>query len=164
MGEGDGAGTKDKVEEGDVREDGNESGLEEETEDHVAIDHTLLGDGKVTGLADEQVAPLHAHNRDEIATLSVAESFSGVTDLGAGDGGVAIEGETLVVGFSPAAAGPGVDRAFSEEQTEIDHVVSCTIPVEDHLELGVSLVGISVVLVVRVVGVGVCRNIALFEG
>jgi hypothetical protein len=44
MGEGDHAGSEHSVEEGNVTEDGDESGLEEQSEVGVTVDHTLLGD------------------------------------------------------------------------------------------------------------------------
>ena len=39
-----GTGTENQVEEGGVGEEAHESGLEEESENHASIDHTLLGD------------------------------------------------------------------------------------------------------------------------
>ena len=85
MGESDSTCSQHKVKEGNVTEDSGKDSLEEETEDHVTIDHTLLRDGKVTSLANKQVGPLHNNNGDEVTTLSVTQGLSGVTDLDTGD-------------------------------------------------------------------------------
>jgi len=85
MRESDLAGTERRIQEGNVTEDGDKGSLEEETEVGASIDHTLLGDGEGTGLADHEIGPLHAHNRDEVSSLSVPESLGGVADLGLGD-------------------------------------------------------------------------------
>ena len=71
MREGNHAGTEDGVEEGNVAEDGDERGLEEQSEVRVHVDHALLGDGQVSGLADEEIGPLDAHNGDEITALRI---------------------------------------------------------------------------------------------
>ena len=71
MREGNHAGTENGVEEGNVAEDADERGLEEQSEVRVPVDHALLGDGQVPGLADEEIGPLDAHNGDEITALSV---------------------------------------------------------------------------------------------
>lgn len=104
--ESDGARAQHQVEEGNVGQDGDEGSLEEETKDHVAVDHTLLGDGQVTGLANEQVGPLHNHNRDKVTTLSVAEGFSRVADLSVGNGGDAVESGDFSATGVPSAVAP----------------------------------------------------------
>ena len=60
--EGDHAGAEHSVEERHVAEDGDEGGLEEESEVGVPVDHALLRDGEVPGLADEEIGPLDTDN------------------------------------------------------------------------------------------------------
>jgi len=82
MGEGNLSGSERELESGAVAQDGDEGGLEEQGDVGVVVDHTLLGDRESTGLADHKISPLDAHNRDEVASLSVSQSFGGVADLG----------------------------------------------------------------------------------
>ena len=60
--EGNHACAKNRVEERNVTEDCDEGGLEEESEVGLAVNHTLLGDGKRAGLANEKIGPLDAHD------------------------------------------------------------------------------------------------------
>jgi hypothetical protein len=83
MGEGDLTGSEGSVEPRDVTEDGDKGSLEEETEVGASVDHALLGDGEGAGLADHEIGPLHAHDGDEVTSLGVSKSLSGVADLGA---------------------------------------------------------------------------------
>lgn len=86
MGEGNLSGSEGEVEEWHVTEDGYEGSLEEQSDVGVVVNHTLLGDRESTGLGDHEIGPLYAHNRDEVASLSISQSFSGVADLGFRDG------------------------------------------------------------------------------
>lgn len=79
------SGTEGNVEEWDVKEDGNEGGLREESEVTEAVVHTLLSEGEVSGLADHQVSPLDTYDRDEVTRLSEFKGFSGVANWGLGD-------------------------------------------------------------------------------
>jgi len=74
------SGTEGNVKEWDVKEDGNESGLREESEVTETVVHTLLSEGEVSGLADHQISPLDTNDRYEITGLSEFKSFSGVAD------------------------------------------------------------------------------------
>jgi hypothetical protein len=104
MGEGDLSCSEGFVEEGSVKEDGDEDGLEDESSVGVVVDHTLLGDRESSSLADHEIGPLDAHDRDEVTGLGESESFSSVADLGSGDDGVLVEVETFT--FVPSAARP----------------------------------------------------------
>jgi hypothetical protein len=163
MGESNGAGTENQVEDGDVTKDTHESGLEEESENHAAVNHTLLGDGQVTGLANEEIGPLHAHNGNQVASLGVAESFGGVADLLVRDSGVAVEVESGVFVSGPTAAAPGVNSTLSVEKTEVNLVVSGTVPVELSSEVREALVGVTVVLVVGVVDISLSGDISVLK-
>jgi len=83
--EGDLSCTESNVQPGDVAQESNKNGLECETKVGVHVDHTLLRDRKSTSLADHEVGPLHAHNRNKVTSLSVFESFGGPADLGLTD-------------------------------------------------------------------------------
>jgi len=74
------SGSQGDVQEWHVEEDGDEGGLEENSEVTHGVDHKLLGEGKVSGLADHKVGPLDAHDGDEVTGLGVLESFGGVAD------------------------------------------------------------------------------------
>ena len=67
VGEWNWSGTKGDVQEWNVQKDGDEGGLEEESEVTEVVDHELLGEGKVSSLANHKISPLDAHNRDEIS-------------------------------------------------------------------------------------------------
>jgi len=72
--------TKSNIQEWNVKEDGHQSSFEEESEVTEAVDHELLGQGKVSSLANHKISPLDAHNRDEISGLSILKSFNGVAN------------------------------------------------------------------------------------
>lgn len=50
---------------GRVGEECGESGLEDQPEVERPVAHALVDDGVAAGLADDQVSPLHHHDRDE---------------------------------------------------------------------------------------------------
>lgn len=50
------------IQEWDVQEDADEGGLEEESEVAEAVDHTLLGEGEISCLADHEIGPLDDNN------------------------------------------------------------------------------------------------------
>ena len=60
MGERNHASSKTLVDPLEVAEEGDESSLREEGAVHVDVDHALLGDGEVSGLANEKIGPLDA--------------------------------------------------------------------------------------------------------
>ena len=92
------SGSKSNVELWDVAESSNEGGLEEESEVSEFVDHTLLGEGEVSSLADHQVSPLDADDGAEISRLSELEGLSGVADWPVVAGvGVSVEGWEVVV-------------------------------------------------------------------
>lgn len=68
------------VDEWQVAKESNKGGLEEESEVGSVVDHTLLGDGEVSGLANEEIGPLHADNGDKVSSLGVEESLKGVAN------------------------------------------------------------------------------------
>jgi hypothetical protein len=74
------SGSEGDVEEWNVKEDGNEEGLREESEVSEGVNHTLLSEGEVSSLADHQISPLDANDGDEVAGLSIFQSLSGVAD------------------------------------------------------------------------------------
>jgi hypothetical protein len=75
------SGTESLVKWGNVTEDSNEGGFEEETEVTEVVDHALLGKGKVSSLADHQISPLDAHDRYEIAGLSAFKGLGRVANI-----------------------------------------------------------------------------------
>ena len=75
VGEWNWSGTKGNVQEWNVQEDGDEGGFEEESEVTEVVDHTLLGEGEVSGLADHEISPLDADDRDEVTGLGHLEGF-----------------------------------------------------------------------------------------
>jgi len=78
--EGNLSGTEGDVKEWNVEEDGDEGGLEEDSEVTHGVDHKLLRKGKVSGLADHQIGPLDAHDGDEVSGLGILEGFGSVAD------------------------------------------------------------------------------------
>jgi len=74
------SGTESYIEEWNVEEDSDESSLEEKSKVTEVVDHELLGEGKVSSLANHKISPLDAHNRDEISGLSILKSFNGVAN------------------------------------------------------------------------------------
>jgi hypothetical protein len=83
--------TKGVVQEWHVAEAGDQSSLEEETEVSESVVHALLGKGQVSGLADHEISPLHAHDGDEVTGLSELEGLGGVANGPVSDLGVSIE-------------------------------------------------------------------------
>ena len=74
------SGSEGDVEEWYVKEDGNEGGLGEKSEVTEGVGHTLLSEGEISGLADHQISPLDANDRDEVTGLSELKSFGGVAN------------------------------------------------------------------------------------
>ena len=72
--------TEGNVEEWDVKEDSNESSLGEKSKVTERVGHTLLSEGEISGLADHQISPLDANDRDEVTGLSELKSFGGVAN------------------------------------------------------------------------------------
>lgn len=64
----------------DVKEEGDESKLEEETEVTHSVDHTLLVKGQVSSLGGDKTGSLDSNDGYEISGLSVFEGFGGVAD------------------------------------------------------------------------------------
>ena len=161
VGEWDLSGTEGGVEEWDVEEDGDEGSLGEETEVSEHVDHTLLGEGKVSGLADHEIGPLDANDGDEVAGLSVFEGLGGVADWpSVGDVIELVEvGEGLVV-EAPSAAGPGGwVSVHGVPESDINFTVLCLVPSElgtgsvpflsfSGLWIGVGHVGVTIKAVV----------------
>lgn len=130
---------------GKVAQNSDEDGLEDETSVGVEVDHSLLRDGKSTGLADHQIGPLHADDRNKVSTLSKSERFGSPADLSTRGSGDFVEGKTNGIIFVPSAFGPGVRGSASVEETDIDSVVLVTVPVEVNLGRLLHVVGISIV-------------------
>jgi len=162
MGEGDLSGTERLVEEGCVGKDSDEDSLEDESSVSVVVDHTLLGDGESSGLADHQIGPLHAHDGDEVTTLGESKGFSSVAELGAGDNRVLVEIEAF--SFVPSAASPRVGTSVDVEETDIDTIVLVTVPVELSLEGFTHVVGVSVVQGTWVVDIMLVGDVAVLKG
>ena len=141
--EGNLARSKHHVEEGHVGEDSDQGGFEEERKVGVSIHHALLRDRQVSSFADQQVGPLHAHNRDQVASLSVEQSLSSVADLlSARHVGSVVEFGNVGLG-GPAAGRPGVGRAGGVEETDVNGVVFGGDPVEELVLRSVPKVGVS---------------------
>jgi len=69
------SGSKNSVAEGHVTKERDKSGLEEEPEVGMMVNHALLRDAQVSGLTDQEHGPLDGHNRDKEGTLSVVKSL-----------------------------------------------------------------------------------------
>merc|ERR1719498_890594 len=112
-----------------VAEDGNKSGLEEESEVSEVVDHALLGEGEVSGLADHQVSPLDADDGAEITGLSELEGLSGVADWPVVAGvGVSVEVWIVVVIWIPSALGVvGWVSEVGVEESNINLGVDCLV-------------------------------------
>lgn len=146
MGEGNESGSEDQVQERNVGKDGDQDGFEEETEVGVHVSHLLLGDGKVSGLADKEIGPLDANDGNKVSTLSVMEGFSGVADIVVSDSGSSEEiGGT--VSIIPSALRPGGSWESVIEKSDINHSVLEGIPVkESSIGLnGISSLGVTLV-------------------
>jgi len=85
------SGSEGDVKEWNVKEDGNEEGLREESEVSEGVNHTLLSEGEVSSLADHQISPLDANDGDKVAGLSIFQSLSGVADWFVSDVGEFVE-------------------------------------------------------------------------
>jgi len=101
-------GGKGNVQERNIAEDGDEDGLEAHTKVTEAVDHTLLGKGEVSSLADHQISPLDANDGDQVAGLSEFEGLSGVADGHFGDDGESVHPWEGFVLWFPAASGIGL--------------------------------------------------------
>ena len=62
--EWDAAGSKKEIAVIEVAEECDKGSLKEESEVGVVVQHSLLRDGQVTGLANHEIRPLYAHNGD----------------------------------------------------------------------------------------------------
>ena len=162
MGEGDLSGSEGLVESGNVGEEADEDGLEDESGVSVHVDHTLLGDGEGTGLADHQIGPLDAHDGDEVTTLGESEGFSSVADLSSGDDRVLVEVKTFT--FVPSALGPGVGGTVDVEKADIDTIVLVSVPVNLSLVGVRHVVGVSVVEGGGVVDIGGIGDVTILKG
>lgn len=131
MWEWDLSGSEGNIEEWNVEEDGDESGLEEKSEVSEVVDHTLLGEGKVSGLADHEISPLYAHDGYEISGLSEFKSLSGVANwMPSSDVGSGVE-LWVIHGIIVSAGGPGF--RFSPdgiEESNINKTVLILIPTD----------------------------------
>jgi len=112
------------VEERNVKEDSDEEGLGEKSEVTEGVNHTLLSEGEVSGLADHQISPLHANDRYEIAGLSVFQSLGGVADWFICDMGVPVELWKIFIKRVESANGPVgwgslVNSSVSVEKSDI---------------------------------------------
>lgn len=144
------SGTEGNVEWGDVAENGDQAGFEEETEVTEVVHHTLLGEREVSGLADHQVGPLDAHDGAEVSGLSELEGFSGVADwVTIRDVGLSVESWVVSVSWWPSASSEVVGITFGGvEQSDVDLVHSSLVPSQsDPLVFWQSHVGVSVLAV-----------------
>ena len=80
MWEWDLSGSESNVQWGEVAEDTDEDSLKAETEVSEHVNHTLLGKGQVSSLANHQVGPLDANDRAEVSGLGELEGFGRVAD------------------------------------------------------------------------------------
>lgn len=101
------SGGKGNVQEWNVTEDSNENSLEAETKVTETVDHALLSEGEVSSLADHQISPLDANNRDEVTGLSHLESFSGVANGVVRDDRVSVEPRGITLRI-PSALGVSI--------------------------------------------------------
>lgn len=103
------SGTEGNVEWWDIQQEGDECGFEEKSEVSEFVDHKLLGEGKVSGLADHQIGPLDAHNGDKVTGLSVFKSLGGVADwVVVGNVRESVEiWEAFFFSWVPSAVSPG---------------------------------------------------------
>lgn len=138
---------------GKVGQKSNEDGLEDETKVGVVVDHSLLRDGESASLADHQIGPLYADDRDKVSTLSKSEGFGSPADLSAGGSGDLVEGKTNSVIFVPSAFGPRVGGSTGVEKTDVDSIVLVTVPVEVRLGGLLHVVRVSVVEAIWLVNI-----------
>ena len=130
MWEWDLSGSEGNIKEWNVKEDGDESGLEEKSEVSEVVDHTLLGEGKVSGLADHEISPLYAYDGYEISGLSEFKSFSGVANwMPSGNVGSGIELRIGIAVRVVSAASPGIwGSEDGIEESDINQTVLILIP------------------------------------
>ena len=124
MDEWDLSSSESDVKERNVKEDSDEEGLGEKSEVTEGVNHTLLSEGEVSGLADHQISPLHANDRYEIAGLSVFQSLGGVADWFICDMGVPVELWKIFIKRVESANGPVgwfslVNSSVSVEKSDI---------------------------------------------
>ena len=74
------SGSQGGVQEWNIKENGNECGFEEESEVSESVDHSLLGEGQVSSLANHEISPLHANDGYKIARLGELEGLGGVAN------------------------------------------------------------------------------------
>mmetsp|Transcript_15325 Transcript_15325/g.33089 ORF Transcript_15325/g.33089 Transcript_15325/m.33089 type:complete len:1080 (-) Transcript_15325:311-3550(-) len=77
-----GLGAEHGVEDGHVDQDAAEDGLEAQTEVHEAVGQTLVEQGQLARLGDEQISPLHHDDGDEVGGLRVLERVRLVRGVG----------------------------------------------------------------------------------
>ena len=77
---GNSSGHESDVQEWGVAEDTDQDSFEAESEVTKGVDHTLLGKGEVSSLADHQIGPLDGDDGDKVTGLSELKGFSGVAD------------------------------------------------------------------------------------
>lgn len=139
-----------------VAEDGDKGGLEEESEVSELVDHSLLGKGQVSGLADHQISPLDADDGAEVSGLSNLKGLGGVAKWEV-VGGVrsSVEPWVASVGWVPSAfsevfwlSGSGVE----ESGINLGHL--CLVPSES-LPSWRNHLTISIILLFKPSGVGV---------
>ena len=80
MEEAEGSSAEGQLQERHVAEDTSEPRLEEESEIREAVAQSLSKERQVPGLANQQVAPLHDHNRHEVRTLRISERLRRIAD------------------------------------------------------------------------------------
>jgi len=148
--EGNWSGSEGLVDPWDVAKDGNEGGLEEETEVGAVVNHTLLGDGEVPGLADEEIGPLHADNGNEVTSLSVEKGLKSVANVVLRHMGPVKE-LWHIISWLPSALGPVGDISGVEEKTKIHSILLVSNPIEGHgsffsliFTSGINALGVSV--------------------
>lgn len=124
-------GSKWNVDEWHVAEASNEGSLEEESEVGVVVDHSLLRDGEVSSLANEEIRPLYTDNGDEISSLSIEESLKRVANEVSGHMGVDEELWNIVT-WSPSALRPISFWSVEEEDTKIDSILEVGNPVKGY--------------------------------
>jgi len=115
------SGGQGHVQERNVAEDGDENGLEAKSKVTEAVDHTLLSKRKVSSLADHQVSPLDANNRDQVASLSVFEGLSGVANRpSSGLVRESVEPGECVVGWAPSAVSVSLRSSERSVRTSLE--------------------------------------------
>jgi hypothetical protein len=115
------SGGQGHVQERNIAEDGNENGLEAKSKVTEAVDHTLLGKGEISSLADHQVSPLDANNRDQVASLSVFEGLGRVANRpSVGLARESVESGEGVVSWAPSAVSIGLRASVRTSTTSCE--------------------------------------------